>query len=71
MRRSFLAHSKAIVKAGVDLEKLRKQDVDIEGKSISLKLPPVEVINFSYPSDHFMMDTLISTDCISQQNIVG
>ena len=44
----FLAHSKAIVKAGVDLEKLRKEDVDIEGKSISLKLPPVEVINFSY-----------------------
>ncbi|MEQ6166050.1 MULTISPECIES: DUF4230 domain-containing protein [unclassified Ekhidna] len=58
----FLAHSKAIVKAGVDLEKLRKEDVDIEGKSISLKLPPVEVINFSYPAELFEMDTLISTD---------
>lgn len=58
----FLAHSKAIVKAGVNLEKLRKEDVDIDGKSISLKLPPVEVINFSYPSELFEMDTLISTD---------
>ncbi|WP_424961225.1 DUF4230 domain-containing protein [Ekhidna sp.] len=58
----FLAHSKAIVKAGVNLEKLRKEDVDIEGKSISLKLPPVEVINFSYPAELFEMDTLVSTD---------
>ncbi|WP_370086228.1 DUF4230 domain-containing protein [Ekhidna sp.] len=58
----FLAHSKAIVKAGVDLEKLKKEDVDIQGKSISLKLPPVEVINFSYPSEFFARDTLISTD---------
>ena len=58
----FLAHSKAIVKAGVNLEKLRKEDVDIEGKSISLKLPAVEVINFSYPAELFEMDTLVSTD---------
>ncbi|WP_420575188.1 DUF4230 domain-containing protein [Ekhidna sp.] len=58
----FLAHSKAIVKAGVDLEKLQKEDVDIQGKSISLKLPAVEVINFSYPAELFEMDTLVSTD---------
>ena len=58
----FLAHSKAIVKAGVDLEKLQKEDVDIQGKSISLKLPAVVVINFSYPAELFEMDTLVSTD---------
>lgn len=58
----FLAHSKAIIKAGVDLEKLKKEDVDIVGRSISLKLPHVEVINFSYPSELFEMDTLISTN---------
>lgn len=58
----FLAHSKAIVKAGVDLEKLQKEDVDIQGRSISLKLPHVEVINFSYPAELFEKDTLISTD---------
>lgn len=58
----FLAHSKAIVKAGVNLEKLQKDDVDIQGKRISLKLPAVEVINFSYPAELFEMDTLVSTD---------
>lgn len=58
----FLAHSKAIIKAGIDLEKLKKEDVDIEGRSISLKLPHVQVINFSYPSELFEMDNLISTD---------
>jgi hypothetical protein len=58
----FLAHSKAIVKAGVNLEKLKKEDVQIEGRSIALKLPPVEVINFSYPAELFKQDTLISTD---------
>lgn len=56
----FLARSKAIVKAGVNLEKLRMEDVHIEGKRISLTLPPVEVINFSYPAEDFSMDTHIA-----------
>jgi len=56
----FVAHSQAIVKAGVNLEKLKPDDVKIEGKSISLTLPHVEIINFSYPAELFEMDTLIS-----------
>lgn len=58
----FLARSKAIVKAGIDLEKLKMEDVQIEGKRISLKLPAVEVINFSYPAEQFTRDTLMATD---------
>jgi len=58
----FIAHSKAIVKAGIDLEKLKKEDVDIDGTMISLKLPAVEIINFSYPSESFQKDSLISGD---------
>ncbi len=50
---SFIAYSKAIVKTGVDLEKLTKNDIEIDESSISLKLPPVEVITFSYPPHHF------------------
>lgn len=57
----FLAHSQATVKAGVDLEKLRQEDVKITDKSISLKLPHVEVINFSYPAESFHRDSLISS----------
>jgi len=60
----FIAYSKAIVKAGVNLEKLKKEDVQIEGSRITLLLPPVEVINFSYPADSFRMDELISEDGI-------
>jgi hypothetical protein len=56
----FVAHSQATIKAGIDLEKLREQDVKIEGKKISLTLPPVQVINFSYPAESFQKDTLIS-----------
>lgn len=57
----FIAHSQATVKAGVDLEKLQQGDVTIKGKSISLKLPHVEVINFSYPAESFHEDSLISS----------
>ena len=46
----------------LNLEKLQKDDLDIQGKSISLKLPAVEGINFSYPAELFEMDTLVSTD---------
>lgn len=56
----FLAHSKAIVKTGIDLDKLKMEDVDIDGNRISLTLPPVEVINFSYPSEEFTLDKQIA-----------
>jgi hypothetical protein len=56
----FVAHSQAIVKAGVNLEKLKPEDIKIDGKSISITLPHIEIINFSYPADRFEMDTLIS-----------
>ena len=56
----FIAYSKATIKAGIDLEKLQEKDVQIEGSKISLMLPPVEVINFSYPAENFTRDSLIS-----------
>lgn len=56
----MLVHSKALIKAGIDLEKLTKEDIKIEDGSISLILPPIEVLNFSYPPDSFRMDNQIS-----------
>ena len=56
----FLAYSKAKVKAGIDLRKLTKEDIQIEGNSISLMLPPIEIINFSYPPKDFVEDKRIS-----------
>ncbi|MEM6737951.1 MAG: DUF4230 domain-containing protein [Bacteroidota bacterium] len=58
----FIAYSKAKVKAGVNLRNLKEEDIDIKDQSISLKLPPIEVINFSYPPQEFELDTRISKD---------
>jgi hypothetical protein len=58
----FIAHSKAHIKAGVDLEKLKADDVKIEGTRIKLTLPPVQVINFSYPAEEFSYDSINSSN---------
>jgi len=58
----FVAYTEAVVTAGVDVNKLKKEDIVIEGNSISIKLPPVEVINFSYPFDKYRIDKELSHD---------
>ena len=47
----FFAESEATVKAGIDLNKLREEDIIIEGKKINITLPEIEIISFSYPAD--------------------
>jgi hypothetical protein len=49
----FFAETEATIKAGIDLGKLKAEDVKIDGNKISIKLPPVEIINFSYPAEGF------------------
>jgi hypothetical protein len=49
----FLAQSQAIVKTGIDLDELKEEDIRIEGQKITLVLPPIRVITFSYPSDRY------------------
>ena len=56
----FLAYSQAKIKAGIDLSDIGEDDIQIEGRKITLRLPPVKVINFSYPPSSFQEDTLIS-----------
>ena len=50
------------MKLGIDLNKIRKEDVDIKDNAISLTLPPVEVLNFSYPFEKFKEDSTIRDD---------
>lgn len=66
---SFLAYSQAKIKTGIDLNNIAEQDIVIEGTKISLSLPPIEVINFSYPPDSFVEDTLISNPSRFLNNI--
>ena len=58
----FAAYSKAIIKTGIDLNKLRPEDIVINSKRIEVKLPYVEVINFSYPFNSFKIDDSITED---------
>lgn len=60
----FIAYAKIIVKTGIDLQKLKKEDIEIEGKSISLMLPPVEVINFSFPPDSIVLDKHLTRNSV-------
>jgi hypothetical protein len=58
----FAAYSQAVVKSGIDLDKLKPEDIRIDGKRIDIRLPHVEVINFSYPFSKFKIDESITED---------
>ena len=49
----FFAETEATIKAGIDLDKLTEDDIKIDGTRISILLPPIEIINFSYPAEGF------------------
>ena len=52
----FAARTTAYVLAGVDLSKLDASNVSFRGNSITLTLPAVEVIDFSYPFSEYKID---------------
>ena len=58
----YAAKSEATVKLGIDLNKIRKEDITVLDNSITILLPPVEVVNFSYPFEKFETNTLVSQD---------
>lgn len=58
----FVAYSEATVKTGVNLTKLREEDVKIEGNRITISFPAVEVLDFSYPFNKFRVDTILSNN---------
>lgn len=61
----FLAKSQATIKTGINLEKLKEEDIKINQKRISITLPPVEVINFSYPAESFKKIDFLTSDAFS------
>ncbi len=60
----FVAYTQAIVKTGIDLTKMKKNDVKISKKTIEIKFPAVEVLDFSFPFDSFRIDPILSGDDI-------
>ncbi|MFY0627595.1 MAG: DUF4230 domain-containing protein [Reichenbachiella sp.] len=61
----FLAQSQAIIKAGVDLERIEEGDIEIENDKINITLPHVEVLNFSYPSESFKKVDILTRNAFS------
>ena len=67
----FVAYSRAIVKTGIDLTKIKRNDIVIDGKIIELHLPPVEVLDFAYPFEQFRMDSILSdNDIINKIDVI-
>ncbi|MCU4177096.1 DUF4230 domain-containing protein [Carboxylicivirga sp. N1Y90] len=58
----FVAYSEATVLTGIDLTKLDRKDVEIDGDVIELKLPAVEVLDFNYPFEKFEIDHHLSNN---------
>lgn len=56
----FVANTQAVVKAGINLENLTKDDIQIDGQSIQIQLPYIEILNFSYPIDKVQIDSTIT-----------
>ncbi len=52
----FAARTKAYVLAGVDLTKIKEEDVKIGEHSIRLELPAVSVLDFAYPFSEYKID---------------
>ena len=45
----FVAQSEVILKYGIRLDKIKKEDIEITDNKIKIKLPPVELLDFNYP----------------------
>ena len=68
---NFVAYTEATVKTGIDLQKMDEYDVKINGKEITLHLPAVEVLDFQYPFQKFVVDsTLLDDSWINRFDII-
>lgn len=68
---NFVAYTEATVKTGIDLQKMNEYDVKINGKEITLHLPAVEVLDFQYPFQKFVVDsTLLDDSWINRFDII-
>lgn len=49
--RKILLSCKATVKAGVNLNALKDSDIEVKGKTITIQLPPPEIVSFEMDPD--------------------
>ena len=56
----FAANTQATILSGIDLTKLKPEDIKITNKRVEIALPHVEVLNFSYPFSKYKIDSTIT-----------
>lgn len=56
----FAANTQATILSGIDLNKLKAEDIVIDNKKIEISLPHVEVLNFSYPFSTYQIDSSVT-----------
>ncbi|HYC86941.1 MAG TPA: DUF4230 domain-containing protein [Chryseosolibacter sp.] len=61
----FAARTQATVKAGIDLDEIKPEDIDIDHNKISVQLPPVRVVDFIYPFDKYEIDYSITSNAFA------
>ena len=57
---SYVAKTEATVLVGIDVGKIEQSDIKLGLGNISLTLPPIEILDFSYPAETFSEDELYS-----------
>lgn len=50
--RRMLITCRAIIKAGIDLSQVRDMDISSEGSSLTVTLPPPQILSFSLPPEN-------------------
>ncbi len=59
-RALHVAMSEAVVRLGIDLNRLAPDDVKVSGERISVLLPPIEILDFNYDPTRFQVDNELS-----------
>lgn len=59
---SYIADTEATLLIGIDAGKMRGEDVKVSLGKISLLLPPIEILDFSYPAASFIDNNLYTKD---------
>lgn len=53
--RKILITSEAIVKAGIDLSQLTEKDINRDGKTITIQLPPPKILSVNIPPENIQV----------------
>jgi len=69
---TFFAEADAEIIFGIDISKIRAEDILIQDKMLSINLPPIEILSFSYPAEGFkLMKKYANNEAILKWNNIS